>query len=67
MEKPNELPYPFPDPPKPIPCVDGATLDPPPPDPPLEGVVKCPKCGWWHKLEQATGEALGEAFDNRGQ
>jgi hypothetical protein len=27
---------------------------------------KCKKCGFWHSFEQACGNALGEAFENRG-
>ena len=23
--------------------------------------VKCAKCGWWHKLVEGVGEAIGQA------
>jgi hypothetical protein len=64
-------PYPGPDPGKPghpapeppQPCVAEASLTA---EASAPGHVQCKKCGWWHKFVDATGEALGDAFGDRG-
>jgi hypothetical protein len=48
-----------PKPPPPIPCVTDASAEP------VERLVKCDKCGWFHTLVDDVGEAIGEAFENR--
>jgi hypothetical protein len=55
MTEPIVPPKPW-DPPGPIQCAHE-----------FDEKKKCKKCGFWHDLGQNLGEAIGEAFDNRGQ
>ena len=61
MFDPRGRPFPPAEPPQPCAAEASPTAEAAAP-----GHVQCKKCGWWHKFVDATGEALGEAFENRG-
>jgi hypothetical protein len=72
LKGPDSTGWPFEPNPEPIPCAEAPrpqtpVIAPACGAPDVDETGKCRKCGFWHKFGDAVGEAIGEAFDNRGQ